>query len=62
MHEVMDKEEMQTVEREQKLDLDREHNGRIYQDWDDMQCEQVSQDELFKGFTLSVLEAVDEAI
>ncbi|GKC76179.1 hypothetical protein Tco_1126953, partial [Tanacetum coccineum] len=36
---------------------EREHNGRIYQDWD-----QVSQDELFKGPTLSVLEAVDEAI
>ncbi|GJX29762.1 hypothetical protein Tco_0237841 [Tanacetum coccineum] len=55
--EVMDEEERLHAENEQRLDSEREHNGRIYQDWD-----QVSQDELVKGPTLSILEAVDEAI
>ncbi|GJV92783.1 zinc finger, PMZ-type containing protein [Tanacetum coccineum] len=57
MQEVMDEEERLHAEKEQRLDSEREHNGRIYQDWD-----QVSQDELIKGSTLSVLEVVDEAI
>ncbi|GJU85922.1 calcium/proton exchanger [Tanacetum coccineum] len=57
MQDVMDEEERLHAEKEQRLDSEREHNGRIYQDWD-----QVSQDELVKGPTLSVLEAVDEAI
>ncbi|GJX77662.1 hypothetical protein Tco_0324473 [Tanacetum coccineum] len=62
MQDVMDEEERLHAEKEQRLDSEREHNGRIYQDRDQVDWDQVSQDELFKGPTLSVLETVDEAI
>nr|GEX68801.1 hypothetical protein [Tanacetum cinerariifolium] len=62
MQEVMDGEERLHAEKEQRLDSEREHNGRIFQDWYDTKWDHVSQDQLFKGPTLSVLKAVDEAI
>ncbi|GKD56658.1 hypothetical protein Tco_1290045 [Tanacetum coccineum] len=41
MQEVMDEEERLHAEKEQRLDSDREHNGRIYQDWDQVSQEAV---------------------
>lgn len=63
MQQVLDEEEKAREEREEKERSDMEHNGRVYQDWSDIELEQPqwTSDGLAKPTTTSVLEAVDEA-
>ena len=63
MQQVLDEEERAREEREDRERSDIEHNGRIYQEWSDIELEQAQwpSSGLAKPTTLSVLEAVDEA-
>ncbi|PWA92239.1 hypothetical protein CTI12_AA081420 [Artemisia annua] len=54
--------EKEVLEEEARKRAEYEQNGKIYLDWEDMQSDQFSENELDRPATLSELEALDEAI